>query len=271
MEKNAAANEFLKEIKKTGTGETAWIHDIIEFDDFKVHGGASICENFCGINISGTDDRWNDHYIYYQVQVFDKNGLISQDSRTMKVSDLKKCGSLGTFYSSSYRNSVTEYYEVFMKVQVTLNIKSKFDIEKLEDVEEECEGTEEYCGNQENNDSKEKTEVAFSKEVKQTGTGETAWIINLIEFEDFKVHGGASICENFCGINISGTDERWNNHNINYKVQVFDKNGLIAQDSRSMQVSKLKGCGSLGTFYSPNYRNSITEYYEIYMKVEVTK
>lgn len=48
--------EFFKEISFTGSGENGWRNDLITHNGFKLHGGLIICENFLGVNISGTDE-----------------------------------------------------------------------------------------------------------------------------------------------------------------------------------------------------------------------
>ena len=117
------------------------------------------------------------------------------------------------------------------------------------------------------------TNTSFNEELVQDisveGKGENGWS-TLLERDGFKISGGASIGENFIGVNISGTDDKWNNHNISYKLEVSNKSQPVAIDKRNLTISELRSCGSLGTFYSGEYKNSLIESHTVKLSLKVT-
>jgi len=117
MDNKTFQDEFNEEV--TGSNVGAGCHAYkIDHDGFKISGLVSIDENFVGVNIGGTDDKWNNHKIKWTLEVFAGNDQIAIDSRSMSIPQLRSCGSLGTFYSGEYRDALIQNNTATLKIHV---------------------------------------------------------------------------------------------------------------------------------------------------------
>jgi thiol-disulfide isomerase/thioredoxin len=112
----------------------------------------------------------------------------------------------------------------------------------------------------------------FTEEIRrsidETGSG-PGCIGHYMEQNGFKIGGLVSKDENFLGVNISGTDSKWDNHNIKWRIELYSDFELVAVDERKLPVSTLKGLGSLGTFYNPDLKERLVGKHRVKLSIEV--
>ena len=114
-------DSFRGEIKQqkvvSGSGDGCHWYPI-EQDGFVIKAAVSIGENFVGVNCGGTDPKWDNHEVEWELTVLSSGRDIAYDSRTMNVATLRSLGSLGTFYSPSERDNLTANHEVVFNIRV---------------------------------------------------------------------------------------------------------------------------------------------------------
>ena len=96
---------------------------MIEEDGFRIQGLVSVAEDFYGVNIQGTDDKWNDHNVFWSLKVWSNDIFIGQDSRKLRVSQLRSLGSLGSFYPNNLREKVIQNHRIEFSINVYLPVK----------------------------------------------------------------------------------------------------------------------------------------------------
>ncbi len=92
---------------------------------------------------------------------------------------------------------------------------------------------------------------------------------HVIEENGFKISGLVSKDENFVGVNIGGTDMSWDDHIIQYYIEVSTNGNVITADRRKMSVAQLRSCGSLGCFYNSSNKEALVENYSIKLDIQV--
>jgi len=95
--------------------------------------------------------------------------------------------------------------------------------------------------------------------------------VELVNHNGFILVGGLSIIENFLGVNITKTDSKYDDWNIEYNIEAYDEVECFVNSIRKMKVSQLKSCGSLGSFYegSEEIREKLIRHNRIVLKGRV--
>jgi nucleoredoxin len=106
----------------------------------------------------------------------------------------------------------------------------------------------------------------ISKTIDEIGSGPGCHG-HVIEFDGFKISGLISKDENFLGVNISGTENKWDPYSVEWKIQAYSGNDFIAQDSRKIPVPTLRGLGSLGCFYDPELKSRLEENHRVKLTI----
>ena len=111
------------------------------------------------------------------------------------------------------------------------------------------------------------TEV-IKKSIDETGSG-PGCIGHYIQQNGFKIGGLVSKDENFLGVNLGGTESKWDNHKIKWRIELYTGDEFVTADERTLDVSVLMGLGSLGTFYYEDFKENLVSNHRVKLSIEV--
>lgn len=232
VEANPSIKEIIETLTESGSGPGCHGH-VIEKDGFKITAYVSIDEDFVGVNIGGTNDSWDSHDVKWDLKVYSGDLLIATDSRKLPVPTLRGLGSLGTFYSSNLKEKLEATHTAVLNVKVIPKI------------------------------------LPIIKEVLTENGSGPGCHGHVIEKDGFKITAYLSMDENFAGVNIGGTEAKWDKFYVEWSLSVLYEGEVMVLDARKLSVPALRGCGSLGTSYPNEYNDKFIQGYQVNLKVSV--